>query len=113
MKLANANAIRAKYLDALMDFAQTSEMQEDCGMIASNAFNFPVVADDGEEGWVEVVIKVPKGTKDEEYDGYGRREQYKIEAEEKAEKKAEAEKKKAAKIAKDEARRAKAKEKAE
>ena len=106
MKLANANAIRAHVVNCL--FALVIENHEaDCGMIASNSFNFPVVAEDGEEGWVEVVVKVPKGTKDEEYDGYGRREQYELDLKEKAEKKAEAEKKKAAKIAKDKARREK------
>lgn len=104
MKLANANAIRNHIINILFDkFSNV----EDCGFIASNSFNFPVVAEDGEEGWVEVVVKVPKGTKDEEYDGYGRREQYELDKKEKAEKKAEAEKKKAAKIAKDKARREK------
>lgn len=103
MKLANANAIRAKVIESLLSVYEG----EDVGMIASNIFNFPVVADDGEEGWVEVVVKVPKGTKDEEYDGYSRREQYELDCKEKAEKKAEAEKKKAAKIAKDKARREK------
>lgn len=103
MKLANANAIRAKVIESLLSVYEG----EDVGMIASNIFNFPVVADDGEEGWVEVVVKVPKGTKDEEYDGYSRREQYELDCKEKAAKKAEAEKKKAAKIAKDKARREK------
>lgn len=105
MKLANANAIRARIIRALDDYFD--KCGEDVGMIASNSFNFPVVAEDGEEGWVEIVVKVPKGTKDEEYDGYGRREQYELDLKEKAEKKAEAEKKKAAKIAKDKARREK------
>ena len=105
MKLANANAIRARIIRTLDDYFD--KCGEDVGMIASNSFNFPVVAEDGEEGWVEVVVKVPKGTKDEEYDGYGRREQYELDLKEKAEKKAEAEKKKAAKIAKDKARREK------
>ena len=105
MKNTNANAIRSRVIEAVM--AYFVEANEDCGMIASNSFNFPIVAEDGEEGWVEIVAKVPKGTKDEEYDGYGRREQYELDLKEKAEKKAEAEKKKAAKIAKDKARREK------
>lgn len=106
MKLANANTIRAGVVENLFNHLK-DYCEEDCGMIASNTFNFPVVADDGEEGWVEIVVKVPKGTKDEEYDGYGRREQYEIDLKEKAEKQAEAAKKKAAKIAKDEAKRTK------
>lgn len=105
MKLANANAIRASIIRMLFD--KFSDV-EDCGFIASNSFNFPVVAEDGEEGWVEIVVKVPKGTKDEEYDGYGRRQQYELDLQEKAEKKAKAEEAKAKKIAKDKARREKA-----
>ena len=107
MKLANANAIRAGIVENLFIHLK-DYCEEDCGMIASNIFNFPVVADDGEEGWVEIVVKVPKGTKDEEYDGYGRRQQYEIECQEKAEKKAKADEAKAKKIAKDKAKREKA-----
>lgn len=104
MKLANANAIRTRIVRELFDrFSNV----EDCGFIASNSFNFPIVADDGEEGWVEIVVKVPKGTKDEEYDGYGRRQSYALDLQEKAEKKAKAEEAKAKKIAKDKAKREK------
>ena len=98
MKLTNANAIRVQVINFL--FGELSNT-EDCGFIASNSFNFPVVAEDGEEGWVEIVVKVPKGTKDEEYDGYGRRQQYELDLKEKAEKKAKADEAKAKKIAKD------------
>lgn len=88
MKLANANAIRAGVIENL--FAHLKDYcEEDCGMIASNSFNFPVVADDGEEGWVEIVVKVPKGSKDEEYDGYALREDFVKKTQEAAEKKAE------------------------
>jgi len=107
MKLANANAVRVSYVENLFNHLQ-DYCGEDCGMIASNAFNFPVVVD-GEEGWVEIVVKVPKGTKDEEYDGYGRREQYELDCKEKAEKKKKAEANKAKKIERDKARREKAK----
>ncbi len=107
MKLANANAIRAGVIENLFTHLK-DYCEEDCGMIASNSFNFPVVAADGEEGWVEIVVKVPKGTKDEEYDGYGRRQQYDLDLKEKAEKKVKAEEAKAKKIAKDKARREKA-----
>lgn len=106
MKLANANEIRTTIISTLLkNFADNGE---DVGMIASNTLNFPTVATDGEEGWVEIVVKVPKGTADEEYDGYGRREQYKIDCEDKAAKKAAAEEAKAKKIAKDKAKREKA-----
>lgn len=103
MKLANANAIRTKIVTDL--FEHMSNVGEDCGMITSNSFNFPVVVD-GEEGWVEVVVKVPKDDGD---DGYGKREEYSLKLAtnaEKAKAKAEA---KAKKIAKDKAKRANAK----
>ena len=102
MKVAIANAIREHYVLAVRSLFD----EEDCGMIASNAFNFPIVHE-GEEGWVEVVVKVPKYDGDE---GYALREEYKMKVRERAEKtKAQAEAK-AKKIAKDKARREKAKE---
>ena len=105
MKTANANKFRAKAIEAIM--AYFVEANEDCGMIASNSFNFPVVADDGEEGWIEVVVKIPK-----EDDGYEKREEYNMKAKERAEKKKAQAEAKAKKIAKDKARReAKEKEK--
>lgn len=103
MKLANVNAIRSKIVADL--FEHLSNAGEDCGMITSNSFNFPVVVE-GEEGWVEVVVKVPKNDGD---DGYGKREEYSLKLAanaEKAKAKAEA---KAKKIAKDKAKRANAK----
>ena len=106
MKLANANAIREKVISELFELFAGAD--EDVGMIASNSFNFPIVADDGEEGWVEIVVKVPKGTKDEEYDGYGRRQDYELNLKEKAEKKAKAAEAKEKKIKKDKERREKA-----
>ena len=80
MKLANANEIRAKVLEGIM--AYFVEADEDCGQIASNSFNFPIVAEDGEEGWVEIVVKIPK-----EDDGYDKREEYEMKKKEKEEKK--------------------------
>lgn len=102
MKVAIANTIRKHYVLAVRSLFD----EEDCGMIASNAFNFPIVHE-GEEGWVEVVVKVPKYDGDE---GYALREEYEMKCKERAEKaKAQAEAK-AKKIAKDKARREKAKE---
>ena len=105
MKTANANKFRAKAIEAIM--AYFVEANEDCGMIASNSFNFPVVAEDGEEGWIEVVVKIPK-----EDDGYEKREEYDMKTKERAEKRKAQAEVKAKKIAKDKARReAKEKEK--
>ena len=106
MKKANMDKIRETYVGIVKSWFE-NYMEQDCGMIASGTFNFPIVADDGEEGWVEVVIKVPKGTKDEEYDGYGRREDYAIKLQERAEKARKSAEAKAKKIARDKARREK------
>ena len=85
MNTANANKFRAKAIEAIM--AYFVEANEDCGMIASNSFNFPIVAEDGDEGWIEVVVKIPK-----EDDGYEKREEYDMKTKERAEKrKAQAE----------------------
>lgn len=94
MKLANANKIRAKVLEAIM--AYFVEADEDCGQIASNSFNFPIVADDGEEGWVEIVVKIPK-----EDEGYEKREEFQMKTKEKEEKKKEQAEAKAKKIERD------------
>lgn len=107
MKTANANKFRAKAIEAIM--AYFVEANEDCGMIASNSFNFPIVAEDGEEGWIEVVVKIPK-----EDDGYEKREEYDMKTKERAEKRKAQAEAKAKKIASDKAKReAKAKAKKE
>ena len=107
MKTANANKFRAKAIEAIM--AYFVEANEDCGMIASNSFNFPIEKD-GEEGWVEIVVKVPKYGDDE---GYALREEYVMKCEKRAQKEQEQAEAKARKIARDEEkRRAKAEAKA-
>lgn len=93
MKLKNANTVRAKYLKMFFDFLK--EQSEDVGIIASNSLNFPIV-EDSEEGWVELVVKVPK-----EDEGYEKRQEYEIKETTKAEKKKEQAKAKAKKIERD------------
>lgn len=102
MKTTTANIIRERYLSAIMSYFT----DEDIGRIASNSFNFPIV-EGGEEGWVEIVVKVPKETGDE---GYDKREEYTLKIKEKEEKAKASAEAKAKKIAKDKARREKAKE---
>lgn len=98
MTVKNANVLRAKFVEFFMSYAQ--KMGEDVGLEGASVFSFPVVADDGEEGCVQVVIKIPK---DEDGDDcYARREGYALKLAEKTEK-AAAEKEK--KIARDKARR--------
>lgn len=104
MKLINANAARARYIEKVMGFLAAEG--EDIGLIASNACNLPIV-EDGEEGVLEVVVKVVKKPYDE---CMQEREDYIAKCAEQAEKKAKREAEAAAKKAKAEA---KEKEKAE
>lgn len=103
MKLSNANKVRERYVAALYEALK----DEDLGMITSNSFNFPTV-EDGEEGWVEIVVKV---VKDDE--GYEKREQYADKVRERAERAKENAEKKAKKIARDKAYREAQKKKKE
>ena len=104
MKLINANAARARYIEKVMGFLAAEG--EDIGLIASNACNLPIV-EDGEEGVLEVVVKVVKKPYDE---CMQEREDYIAKCAEQAEKKAKREAEAAAKKTKAEA---KEKEKAE
>ena len=69
--------------------------------------NMPIVIN-GEDAWGEIMVSIP--TKND-YDGYAKREDYKIAVIERAEKEKKKAEDKAKKIAKDEKRRAKEKEK--
>ena len=106
------NQLRNVYLEKIMDFFRKNE--EDILQTGSNECVFPVLDSEGNEKWIQVVVKVPTGGRDGEgFDGYGMAESYQLKLKEKAEKKAEAEKKKAAKIEKDKKLREKKKEKGE
>ena len=104
MKLSLANSARARYITAIMDFL--SAQGEDVGLITSNTCNMPFV-EDGEEGILEIVVKVVK--KDYE-ESMQERVDYVNKQAEKAEKAAEREKAAAERKAKAEAKK---KEKAE
>ena len=108
MKLANANRTRSIYINEIM--AYLASLGEDVALVSSNTCNLPIV-EDGEEGVLEVVVKVVK----KEYDEcLQEREDYQMKLQEQAERKAEREREAAAKKAKAEAKAAaKAKEKAE
>ncbi len=99
MKLALANSARARYIAQIMEFL--AAQGEDVGMVASNSCNLPIV-EDGEEGVLEIVVKVVK----KEYDEcMQEREDYVAKCAEKAEAKAEREKAAAEKKAKAEAKK--------
>ena len=99
MKLINANAARARYIEKVMGFLAAEG--EDIGLIASNACNLPIV-EDGEEGVLEIVVKVVKKPYDE---CMQEREDYQMKLQEQAERKTEREHEAAAKKAKAEAKR--------
>lgn len=99
MKLALANSARARYIAQIMEFL--AAQGEDVGMVASNSCNLPIV-ENGEEGVLEVVVKVVK----KEYDEcMQERTDYQAKLQEQAEKKAEREKAAAEKKAKAEAKK--------
>lgn len=103
MDLSTKNMIRAQYINSLLDFLSTNE---DVALIASNTLNFPI-SHNGEEGWIEVTVKIPKEEGD---DGYLKRESYKMHLEEKRNKAKAAEEAKAKKVAEAKAKRDKKKE---
>jgi hypothetical protein len=104
MKLANANRTRSIYINEIM--AYLASQGEDVALVTSNTCNLPIV-EDGEEGVLEIVVKVVKKPYDE---CMQEREDYQMKLQEQAERKAEREREAAAKKAK---AAAKAKEKAE
>ena len=92
-----ADKVRSLYIKELFDYF--ANKGEDVGMIASNSFNFPTVMD-GEELFLEVVVKVPKDGGDDNFlkrDTYADKVRERKERAEKAaaKKKAVAEKEKA------------------
>lgn len=64
MTVKIADKVRKEYIAEL--FKYFADKGEDVGMIASNSFNFPIVSD-GEEMFLEIVVKVPKDGGDDNY----------------------------------------------
>lgn len=95
MTVKNAAKVRERFLSMLVEFL--NDRGEDVGVDGSGSCNFPVV-EDGEEGWVQLVVKIPKWAEDD--DGYSKREEYNIHLAEVAEKAAKKEAEKTAKLAK-------------
>lgn len=106
MKLALANSVRARYINQIME--NLAANGEDVALVTSNTCNLPIV-EDGEEGVLEIVVKVVKKDYDE---CMQERADYIAKCAEQAEKKAEREKAAAEKKAKAEAKK-QAKEKTE
>ena len=100
MKLNLANAARARYINEIM--SHLAAQGEDVALVTSNTCNLPIV-EDGEEGVIEVVVKVVKKDYDE---CMQEREDYKTKCADAEAKKAERAKAAAEKKAKAEAKAA-------
>lgn len=101
------DAAKEKYVGILTEIL--SQQGEDVLRVESNQIAFPIVHDNGEEDFINIVVKIPTGSNKgtEPYDGYELAQAYEMkqkEKEEKAKRNAEA---KAKKIARDEKYRAK------
>ena len=103
-KKATNDALRNEWVTKIL----TLLSDEDCQLAGSNEIAIPVVDAEGEDSWIVVSVKVPTGSRDgDPYDGYAMAQEYQMKQAAKADKAAADAKKKAAKIARDEAIRAK------
>lgn len=94
------DVIRNKF----MDNVQTMIENQDYEVLetGSNEICVPIVNAEGDEAYLVITFKIPKGSRDgEAYNGYDVARDFKMKCDEKARKVAEAEKKKAEKIERD------------
>jgi hypothetical protein len=105
--------LRNRYIKAVSEFLES--LDEEVLRVASNEIALPCVDDDGNDEFIVLTFKIPKGTRDgDAYDGYEMAEDFKMKSEAKAEKQKKAQAEKSAKMARDKAlREKKAKAKAE
>ena len=106
------DALREKYLELISK--TMTEAGEEVLRVGSNEICFPCVDSAGNDKYVILTVKIPIGSRDgDAYDGYSMAEDYALKCKNKAETAAKKEAEKAKKIARDEKRRAQAKEKSE
>lgn len=92
--------IRERYLKILSDYFDGNG--EEVLRTNSNEICLPCVDEEGNEKFIQIVVKIPTGSRDgEPFDGYSMQEDYQMKTAEKAEKAKIAEEKKQQKIAKD------------
>lgn len=96
--------VRNQYMTQFRErFAEETILQT-----ASNELCIPCVDDEGNEGYLTIIFRIPKGSRDgEEYNGYDMAEEYARKCAEKEEKAKERAAAKEKKIAKDKALREK------
>lgn len=87
------NELREKVLKMVMEFFAKND--EDIMQTNSNECAFPCLDGEGNEKWIQIVVKVPTGGRDGEgFDGYGIAESYQLKLKEKEEKRKKSEKSK-------------------
>jgi hypothetical protein len=70
------NELRLEYLGKIMDFLAK---EEDVLRTGSNELAFPVTDSEGNEEFIQIVVKVPTGSRDgEPYNGYQMAEEYSL-----------------------------------
>lgn len=108
----NFNSVRNSYISLVSELL--TNHGDEVLVTGSQELAIPIVNSEGDEGYMVLTFKIPKGSRDgDPYDGHAEAESYALHVAEKAAKAKEAAEKKAAKIAKDaKARAAKAEAKA-
>ena len=90
------DTLRNRYMKEVRNLLES--MKEEVLVTGSNEFAIPCVDEDGNDQFLVLTFKIPKGSRDgEAYDGYSVAEEYEM----KQKKKAEKEKEKKAKIEKE------------
>jgi hypothetical protein len=90
---------REEYLEKIINFFKESE---DVLRTNSNEISFPITDEEGNEDFIQIVVKIPTGSRDgEPYDGYAKAEEYALKIKLKEEKAKEAKIAKEKKIARD------------
>ena len=103
------NQLRKRYLEMLKEFFNNRE--EEVLVTGTNELCFPCVDDEGNEKFIQLIIKIPKGSRDgEAFDGYSLAEDFKMKQKLNEQKKKEKEEKKKKKIERDQKLREEKKE---
>lgn len=94
------NRLRAKYLNKIKEL-----FGEDALPVGSNEITVPCVDEEGNDKYINIIVKVPFGSRDgDEYDGYSMADAYRLKCEKDALKEAKKAEEKAKKIAKSKAK---------
>ena len=94
------DALRKIWIEKVKEWLEA--LEEEAIQYKANEICIPTLDAEGNERYVQFVVKAPKGSRDgDEFDGYSMREEYEIKLKEKAEKEKKAAEAKAKKIERD------------